>query len=93
MKNLNDLVGRSIEERGKKLNYDDIIAHSNRIGYFSEVKELEVCLEVGDRTKWCDKDDFVKEVCQQVLSGKNLTLAIHYAVFNMMGKEVHSIVS
>ncbi|MGE5682386.1 MAG: hypothetical protein ACM34K_16075 [Bacillota bacterium] len=93
MKSLSDLVGKSIEERGKKLSYDDIIAHTNRIGYFAEVKEIEVCLEVGDRTKWCDKDDFVKEVCQQILTGKTLTLAIHYAVFNLMGKEIVSRVS
>ncbi|MCU7494179.1 MAG: hypothetical protein HF314_13135 [Ignavibacteria bacterium] len=85
--NLKNFYGKSFRDKGKDLNYEDVISQASRLEYICDTTENEICLEVGVKTKYIPKDDFVKEVCEEMNIGKPLSSAIHYAVFSLMKKK------
>ncbi|MGE5432064.1 MAG: hypothetical protein ACM3QX_13365 [Syntrophomonadaceae bacterium] len=84
--NLKNFYGRAFKDKGKELNYEDVITQAAKLEYICDSTENEICLEVGVNTKYIPKDDFVKEVCEEMNSGKPLTAAVHYAVYSLMKK-------
>ncbi|HEX2867568.1 MAG TPA: hypothetical protein VHO03_11030 [Ignavibacteriales bacterium] len=85
--NLKNFYGRPFKEKGKELNYEDVISQTSRLEYICDSSETEICLEVGVNTKYISKDDFVREVCDEMNNGKPLSSAIHYAVYTLMKKK------
>lgn len=85
--NLKNFYGRAFKEKGKELNYEDVISQAAKLEYVCDSTETDICLEVGVTTKFVLKDSFVKEVCDEMSTGKPLSSAIHYAVYNMMRKK------
>lgn len=85
--NLKNFCGRAFKEKGKDLNYEDVISQAAKLEYICDSNETEICLEVGFNSKYISKDDFVKEVCDEMSTGKPLSSAIHYAVYSLMRKK------
>lgn len=85
--NLKNFYGRSFKEKGKELNYEDVITQASRLEYICDTSETEICLEVGANTKYISKDEFVKEVCDEMNNGKPLSSAVHYAVYTLMQRK------
>lgn len=84
---LKNFYGKSFKEKGKELNYEDIITQAVRLEYICDSNDTEICLEVGISTKFVPKDDFVKQVCEEMSAGKPLTASIHYAVYRLMKRK------
>ncbi|MGE5350780.1 MAG: hypothetical protein ACM3P0_01770 [Acidobacteriota bacterium] len=85
--NLKNFFGRAFKEKGKDLNYEDVITQAAKLEYICDTTETDICLEVGVNTKYVPKDDFVREVCEEMSTGKPLTSAVHYAVYSLMKKK------
>ncbi|MGE5399150.1 MAG: hypothetical protein ACM3S2_02030 [Ignavibacteriales bacterium] len=91
--NLKNFYGRPFKEKGKELNYEDVLQQAERLEYISDRTESDICLEVGANTRFFPKDDFVRAVCDEMCTGKPLTSAIHYAVYSLMKKKDSLVIS
>lgn len=82
MSTLKDLFGSEFHENGKQITYDSILELAELLQYISVKVCDKVNIIIDGKVIETPKDVFVKEVCNELNSGKTLVSSIRYTVFN-----------